>query len=681
MWAVREVCALAEQKQEKTKERTHVARDTVADENTKEIQTTAEHEEMQPLKDAAETQAAQEPAEEGEEQAAQETAEEDDVQEAQELAEEGDAQAAQEPAEEDDVQEAQELAEEGDAQAAQETAEEGEVQAAQEAAEEDDAQAAQEAAEEDGAQEAQETAEEGDAQAVQEPAEEGDAQAAQETAEEGGAQTVQEPAEEDDAQAAQKPAKEEEGAPGPAESQPDNAAFETEEVQHAQDAAAQAVARRAMQASQPDREPELEEVNISMPRPAPRAPFEKTPEQRAAEFAAKADALGRQWDDMPQPAQSTARQPARSKQATRRKQRNTVKKTPAKRQPAGRQSAQDAPVPATAPQASPAPAQKAAGETAPRHAGTSAPKAARRGAKSWPVWLAACLVLGAAGFFAGMQYAATPAAPAQSAVPSSVAPAQPTPDPTAPADPQLWSLLLANTQNPLPDGYEPPQLTTIDASGRQVDSRIADALQQMIAAAEKDGAHLVVTSAYRSYERQEELYVSMIREYLALGYSNADAYAATKRLRNVPGTSEHQTGLAVDIISQSYWQLDEGYANTYEARWLKEHAADYGFILRYPKDKTAITGTNFEPWHYRYVGVEDAQKIMAQGLCLEEYLAKVDDSVAGQVAAALENAGVAGTDTESGNAEASSASSAAQGAAQPSAASSVPSSQAAGSQS
>ena len=669
MWAVREVCALAEQKQEKTKERTHVARDTVADENTKEIQTTAEHEEMHPLKDAAETQAAQEAAEEDGAQEAQEPTEENDAQAAQEGAEEGDAQAAREPAEEGDMQTAQEAAEEDDVQEAREPAEEGDAQAAQETAEEGDAQAAQE------------TAEEGDAQAAQETAEEDDAQAAQEAAEEDDAQAAQEAAEEDDAQAAQKPAKEEEGAPGPVESQPDNAAFETEEVQHAQDAAAQAVARRAMQASQPDREPELEEVNISMPRPAPRAPFEKTPEQRAAEFAAKADALGRQWDDMPQPAQSTARQPARSKQATRRKQRNTAKKTPAKRQPAGRQSAQDAPVPATASQASPAPAQKAAGETAPRHAGTSAPKAARRGAKSWPVWLAACLVLGAAGFFAGMQYAATPAAPAQSAVPSSVAPAQPTPDPTAPADPQLWSLLLANTQNPLPDGYEPPQLTTIDASGRQVDSRIADALQQMIAAAEKDGAHLVVTSAYRSYERQEELYVSMIREYLALGYSNADAYAATKRLRNVPGTSEHQTGLAVDIISQSYWQLDEGYANTYEARWLKEHAADYGFILRYPKDKTAITGTNFEPWHYRYVGVEDAQKIMAQGLCLEEYLAKVDDSVAGQVAAALENAGVAGTDTESGNAEASSASSAAQGAAQPSASSSVPSSQAAGSQS
>ena len=123
----------------------------------------------------------------------------------------------------------------------------------------------------------------------------------------------------------------------------------------------------------------------------------------------------------------------------------------------------------------------------------------------------------------------------------------------------------------------------------------------------------------------------------------------------MPGTSEHQTGLTVDIISQSYWQLDEGYAETYEAQWLKEHAAEYGFILRYPKDKTAITGTSFEPWHYRYVGVEDAQKIMAQGLCLEEYLAKVDSGVAAQVAAALQNAGVAGTDTETGAASGSAA--------------------------
>ena len=91
----------------------------------------------------------------------------------------------------------------------------------------------------------------------------------------------------------------------------------------------------------------------------------------------------------------------------------------------------------------------------------------------------------------------------------------------------------------------------------------------------------------------------------------------------------------------------------YTSQWLKEHAAEYGFILRYPKDKTAITGTSFEPWHYRYVGVEDAQKIMAQGLCLEEYLAKVDEGVAAQVAAALENAGVTGTDTETGAASGS----------------------------
>lgn len=193
-------------------------------------------------------------------------------------------------------------------------------------------------------------------------------------------------------------------------------------------------------------------------------------------------------------------------------------------------------------------------------------------------------------------------------------------DTDGPADPTLWSLMLANTQHPLPDGYAPPQLAVMDSEGRQLDARIAEPFREMVAAAEKDGCHLVLTSGYRSEERQKELYVQMLRDYLARGYGEAGAWDATKSLRNIPGTSEHQTGLAADIISAGYWTLDEGYADTAEAKWLVEHAAEYGFILRYPKDKTEITGTSYEPWHYRYVGVEDAKKIMAQGITLEEYL-------------------------------------------------------------
>ena len=185
-------------------------------------------------------------------------------------------------------------------------------------------------------------------------------------------------------------------------------------------------------------------------------------------------------------------------------------------------------------------------------------------------------------------------------------------------------LRLANTQHPLPDGYEPPELVTVDGEGRQLDARAAEAFARMVEDAKQDGCNLVICSGYRSYERQEELFTMMIVDYLNLGYSYGDAYAATKSLRNVPGTSEHQTGLAADIVADDYWTLDDGYAQTDEAKWLKANAAKYGFILRYPQDKEDITGTHFEPWHYRYVGVEDAVKIMEQGLCLEEYLGEVE---------------------------------------------------------
>ncbi len=185
-------------------------------------------------------------------------------------------------------------------------------------------------------------------------------------------------------------------------------------------------------------------------------------------------------------------------------------------------------------------------------------------------------------------------------------------------------LRLANTQHPLPDGYEPPELVTVDGEGRQLDARAAKAFARMVEDARKDGCNLVICSGYRSYERQEELFTMMIVDYLNLGYSYGGAYAATKSLRNVPGTSEHQTGLAADIVANDYWTLDDGYAQTDEAKWLKANAAKYGFILRYPQDKEDITGTHFEPWHYRYVGVEDAVKIMEQGLCLEEYLGETE---------------------------------------------------------
>lgn len=216
-------------------------------------------------------------------------------------------------------------------------------------------------------------------------------------------------------------------------------------------------------------------------------------------------------------------------------------------------------------------------------------------------------------------------APASSvSAPQSLSASEPE-NPNAPADPTLWSLLLANTTHPLPEGYT-PKLASIGSNSRNgeqyVDERIQEPMQQMLAAARQDGIELVARSAYRSTQEQASLFNSMKQNYLNQGMTEEQADAATRQWRNPPGTSEHETGLCADIVGTADLNanLTGDLAQREWAVWLKEHAADYGFILRYPEGKTEITGTEFEPWHYRYVGVEDARKIMAQGLTLEEYL-------------------------------------------------------------
>ena len=131
---------------------------------------------------------------------------------------------------------------------------------------------------------------------------------------------------------------------------------------------------------------------------------------------------------------------------------------------------------------------------------------------------------------------------------------------------------------------------------------------------------MYVASAYRSYEQQREVFNSTMQDWIVQGYNPLDAYDATKKSVAVPGTSEHATGLAVDIIASAYEALDEAQGDTPEQKWLMEHCAEYGFILRYPSDKAEVTGIIYEPWHYRYVGKEAAQEITEKGLTLEEYL-------------------------------------------------------------
>jgi D-alanyl-D-alanine carboxypeptidase len=138
-------------------------------------------------------------------------------------------------------------------------------------------------------------------------------------------------------------------------------------------------------------------------------------------------------------------------------------------------------------------------------------------------------------------------------------------------------------------------------------------------AAKQDGVDLMVCSAYRSIVRQTELFDDRKAGYMSEGMNEEEAIAATLQYTTRPGTSEHHTGLAVDIVTPEYQNLDEGYAETAAAQWLLENAADYGFILRYPKGKEGMTQVDFEPWHYRYVGEEAAEVIMENGYCLEEY--------------------------------------------------------------
>lgn len=181
-----------------------------------------------------------------------------------------------------------------------------------------------------------------------------------------------------------------------------------------------------------------------------------------------------------------------------------------------------------------------------------------------------------------------------------------------------WRLLLVNPQTALPEGYQ-VELVRL-ANGLQVDKRIYEDLQAMLNDCWAAGLRPIVCSAYRTQAVQTRLYNNKIYRLLAAGVSREAAPAEAARWVAVPGTSEHQTGLALDIVSASYQVLNERQAQTAEQQWLMEHCWDYGFILRYPQEKTAVTGIGYEPWHYRYVGKEAAAVIRESGMCLEEYL-------------------------------------------------------------
>lgn len=185
-----------------------------------------------------------------------------------------------------------------------------------------------------------------------------------------------------------------------------------------------------------------------------------------------------------------------------------------------------------------------------------------------------------------------------------------------------WRLILINKQHSIPDGYEEEvplgNISTMKGIMR-CDERIIDDLLDMIQAAKDDGVTLAICSPYRDLQYQEMLFGRKITKYMKRGLSYMEAYQLASQAVTVPNASEHQIGLALDIVTDTYVALNEGFADTAAGKWLAENSCKYGFILRYPKGKEDITGIEYEPWHFRYVGVEAATLMTEQGITLEEF--------------------------------------------------------------
>ena len=248
-----------------------------------------------------------------------------------------------------------------------------------------------------------------------------------------------------------------------------------------------------------------------------------------------------------------------------------------------------------------------------------------------------CVAVGGVSFLL-TRHAAVPSASAASAISM---PAQSIADPTvssaentaAPANAlgltadearaMLADLLmvLVNHTSKMPDDYtfDTKECGSATAVNKTLQTVACDAFLEMQKAAAADGVTVWMQSGYRSVKYQTSLYERKTKYYLDKGYDNAAAREKAAAVVNPPGYSEHNCGLAADLNSPEHTGLDEGFEKTAAFRWLCEHAGDYGFILRYPKDAEDKTEIIYEPWHWRYVGVENAAKINASGLCFEEY--------------------------------------------------------------
>ena len=197
------------------------------------------------------------------------------------------------------------------------------------------------------------------------------------------------------------------------------------------------------------------------------------------------------------------------------------------------------------------------------------------------------------------------------------------------ADPLM---ILVNHTNKMPENYtfETAECGSKTAVNKTLQTVACNAFLELQKAAAAENVTVWMQSGYRSVEYQEKLYTRKTQYYLDKGFSKDEALQRAAAVVNPPGCSEHNCGLAADLNSPEHTGLDEGFENTEAFRWLCAHAEDYGFILRYPKGAEAVTGITYEPWHWRYVGKENAALLNRSGLCLEDAAAVLQQIAAGK---------------------------------------------------
>lgn len=193
-------------------------------------------------------------------------------------------------------------------------------------------------------------------------------------------------------------------------------------------------------------------------------------------------------------------------------------------------------------------------------------------------------------------------------------------------DPKFSKLLLVNGKNPLPNKENYAQnLTTIDAKYlcgelNQLDKDVLPYAIALMEDAKAEGVDIRVRSPYRSYETQERLYNNEVNNWIRKGMGQLEAEEKAATIVARPGTSEHHCGFAIDFN-----ETNTSFENSNAYRWMLSNAADYGFILRYPEDKQDITGVIYEPWHWRFVGIDVAKDINSKNMCLEEYIEEINN--------------------------------------------------------